>query len=107
MTILVRLGSLAIGCLSLFVGVALLSPRLVPWIAAGVRPIAKWLMLGIGYLVYPTRLGAWLVRRGLFRPGSRSWHGWRSSSQGSCSSLVIGPGFSSRSRTSSGFSARS
>ncbi|HEU5064549.1 MAG TPA: FtsX-like permease family protein [Gaiellaceae bacterium] len=69
MTVLVRLGSLAIGCLLLFVGVALLSPRLVPWIALGVRPIAKWLMLGIGYLVYPTRLGAWIVRRGLFRPG--------------------------------------
>jgi ABC-type antimicrobial peptide transport system permease subunit len=69
MTVLVRLGSLAIGCLLLFVGVALLSPRLVPYIAAGVRPVAKWLMLGIGYLVYPTRLGAWLVRRGLFRPG--------------------------------------
>jgi putative ABC transport system permease protein len=69
MTVIVRLGSLAIGCLLLFVGVALLSPRLVPWIAAGVRPIAKWLMLGIGYLVYPTRLGAWIVRRGLFRPG--------------------------------------
>jgi putative ABC transport system permease protein len=68
MTVLVRLGSLAIGCLLLFVGVALLSPRLVPAIAAGVRPIAKWLMLGIGYLVYPTRLGAWIVRRALFRP---------------------------------------
>jgi putative ABC transport system permease protein len=67
MSILVRLGSLAIGCLSLFVGVALLSPRLVPWIAAGVRPVAKWLMLGVGYLVYPTRLGAWLVRGALFR----------------------------------------
>ena len=68
MTVLVRLGSLAIGCLLLFVGVALISPRLVPWISAGVRPIAKWLMLGIGYLVYPTRLGAWQVRAGLFRP---------------------------------------
>ena len=69
MSILVRLGSLAIGCLALFVGVALLSPRLVPLIAAGVRPVAKWLMLGMGYLVYPTRLGAWIVRRALFRPG--------------------------------------
>ena len=69
MTVLVRLASLAIGCLLLFVGVALLSPRLVPWIAAGVRPVAKWLMLGIGYLVYPTRFGSWIVRRALFRPG--------------------------------------
>ena len=64
-----RLGSLAVGCLALFVGVAMVSPRLVPWLAAIVRPIAKWLMLGVGYLVYPTRLGAWLVRTALFRPG--------------------------------------
>ena len=69
MTVLVRLGSLAVGCLLLFVGVALISPRLVPWISAGVRPIAKWLMLGIGYLVYPTRFGAWLVRAGAFPSG--------------------------------------
>jgi putative ABC transport system permease protein len=67
--VFVRLISLAVGCLLLFVGVAMLSPKLVPWIAAGVRPVAKWLMLGVGYLVYPTRLGAWLVRVALFRPG--------------------------------------
>ena len=70
MTVVVRLGSLAIGCLLLFVGVALISPRLVPWISAGVRPIAKWLMLGIGYLIYPTRLGAWLVRTGAVPAGA-------------------------------------
>ncbi|HMI98302.1 MAG TPA: FtsX-like permease family protein [Gaiellaceae bacterium] len=61
----VRLLSLAVGVLLLFVGVALVSPRLVPKLAAGLRPIAKWLMFGVGVLVYPTRLGAWAVRRGL------------------------------------------
>jgi putative ABC transport system permease protein len=92
MTVLVRLGSLAIGCLLLFVGVALLSPRLVPWIAAGVRPIAKWLMLGIGYLVYPTRFGAWLVRRGLFRPGLSLLRRLGLFFGGLILLLVIGPG---------------
>jgi putative ABC transport system permease protein len=65
----VRLLSLALGCLVLFVGVALLSPRLVPTLSRLVRPIAKWVMLGVSVLVYPTRLGAWLFRRGLFARG--------------------------------------
>jgi putative ABC transport system permease protein len=65
--IFLRLISLAIGCLGLFVGVALMSPRFVPVLARFVRPIAKWAMLGMGLLVYPTRLGVWLVRHGLFR----------------------------------------
>ena len=92
MTILVRLGSLAVGCLMLFVGVALISPKLVPWIAAGVRPIAKWLMLGIGYLVYPTRLGAWLVRAGLFRRGLSFLSRLGTLVGGVLLLLVIGPG---------------
>ena len=92
MSILVRLGSLAIGCLSLFVGVALISPRLVPWIAAGVRPIAKWLMLAVGYLVYPTRFGAWLVRRGLWRPGLSFLSRLALVLAGLVLALVIGPG---------------
>ena len=71
----VRLISLALGCLVLFIGVALLSPRLVPSSHAIVRPIAKWVMLGVELLVYPTRLGAWLFKRGLYTPrhlGARS-----------------------------------
>ena len=44
----------------------MVSPRLVPLLAGGLRPIAKWLMFGVGLLVYPTRFGAWLVRSGLF-----------------------------------------
>ena len=92
MTILVRLGSLAIGCLLLFVGVALISPRLVPWIAAGVRPIAKWIMLGVGYLVYPTRLGTWLMKRGLWRPGLSLLSRLGLVLGGLLLVLVIGPG---------------
>jgi len=70
--IVLRLISLGAGCLALFIGVALMSPRLVPGLARFVRPIAKWVMLGLGALVYPTRLGIWLVRHGLFRPGVRA-----------------------------------
>src|SRR5262245_18030860 len=61
----VRLLSLALGCLVLFIGVALLSPRLVPTLSRIVRPLAEWGMTGVAVLVYPTRLGAWLFRRGL------------------------------------------
>ena len=69
LAVLVRLLSLALGCLVLFIGVALLSPRLVPVLSRLVRPIAKWVMLGVSLLVYPTRLGAWLFRRGLYARG--------------------------------------
>jgi putative ABC transport system permease protein len=67
--IFIRLASLGVGCLLLFIGVALLSPRLVPGLARIVRPIAKWLMFAVGLLVQPIRLGAWLVRGSLYRPG--------------------------------------
>ena len=65
----IRLLSLALGCLVLFIGVALLSPRLVPVLSRFVRPLAKWVMLGVSLLVYPTRLGIWLFRRGLYASG--------------------------------------
>jgi putative ABC transport system permease protein len=65
----VRLLSLALGCLVLFIGVALLSPRLVPTLSRAVRPVAKWVMLGVSLIVYPTRFGAWLFRRGLYARG--------------------------------------
>jgi putative ABC transport system permease protein len=64
---IVRLLSLAVGCLVLFIGVAAVSPRLVPGISRLVRPLAKWVMLGVSALVYPTRLGTWLVRDGILR----------------------------------------
>jgi putative ABC transport system permease protein len=69
LAVAVRLLSLALGCLVLFVGVAMLSPKLVPLLSRFVRPIAKWVMLGVSLIVYPTRLGAWLFRRGLYARG--------------------------------------
>ena len=69
LSVVVRLLSLALGCLILFVGVAMLSPKLVPMLSRVVRPIAKWVMLGVSLVVYPTRLGAWLFRRGLYARG--------------------------------------
>jgi putative ABC transport system permease protein len=72
MSTAVRLLSLAVGCLLLFIGVALVSPRLVPALAGGLRPVAKWVMFVVGLLVYPIRLGTWLVRAALFgrQPGA-------------------------------------
>jgi ABC-type antimicrobial peptide transport system permease subunit len=69
MTVVVRLLSLAVGCLLLFIGVAMVSPRLVPKLAGGLRPVAKWVMFVGSLIVYPIRLGAWLVRAALFREG--------------------------------------
>ena len=69
LAVLVRLLSLALGCLILFVGVAMLSPKLVPLLSRFVRPIAKWVMLGVSLIIYPTRFGAWLFRRGLYARG--------------------------------------
>ena len=69
LAVLVRLLSLAVGCLILFIGVAMLSPKLVPLLSRLVRPIAKWVMLGVSLIIYPTRFGAWLFRRGLYAGG--------------------------------------
>ena len=69
LAVVVRLLSLALGCLILFVGVAMLSPKLVPLLSRFVRPIAKWVMLGVSLIIYPTRFGAWLFRRGLYARG--------------------------------------
>jgi putative ABC transport system permease protein len=75
MSTVVRLLSLAVGCLLLFIGVALVSPRLVPKLAGGLRPVAKWVMFVGALFVYPIRIGTWLVRGALFGrdfgPGQR------------------------------------
>jgi ABC-type antimicrobial peptide transport system permease subunit len=90
--IFLRLVSLAVGCLALFVGVALLSPRFVPVLARAIRPVAKWAMLGVGLLVYPTRYGVWLVRRALFRPGMSALDRVGVFLGGVVLLLLIGPG---------------
>ncbi|HKB20488.1 MAG TPA: FtsX-like permease family protein [Gaiellaceae bacterium] len=92
LTTAVRLISLALGCLVLFIGVALLSPRLVPALSRIVRPIAKWVMLGVSVLVYPTRLGAWLFRRGLYTRGISVPRRIGDLVGGLLMLLVIGPG---------------
>jgi ABC-type antimicrobial peptide transport system permease subunit len=69
MTVAVRLLSLAVGCLLLFIGVAMVSPRLVPKLAGGLRPVAKWVMFVGALFVYPIRVGTWLVRAALFGDG--------------------------------------
>ena len=89
---ILRLLSLGVGCLLLFIGVALVSPKLVPRLARIVRPLAKWVMLAVGALVYPTRLGAWLVRRGLFRLGLTGAQRALSFIGGVVLLLVVGPG---------------
>jgi putative ABC transport system permease protein len=89
---ILRLLSLAVGCLVLFIGVALLSPRLVPGLARLVRPVAKWIMLAVGTLVYPTRLGAWLVREALYRRGLGSGRRVATAAAGIVLLLVVGPG---------------
>ena len=88
----VRLLALALGCLVLFIGVALLSPRLVPTLSRIVRPIAKWVMLGVTLIVYPTRIGAWLFRRGLYARGITVLQRIGALVGGLVMLLVIGPG---------------
>jgi putative ABC transport system permease protein len=88
----VRLLSLALGCLVLFIGVALFSPRLVPTLSRIVRPIAKWVMLGVSLIVYPTRLGAWLFSRGLYARGITVLQRIGTLVGGLLMLLVIGPG---------------
>ena len=90
--IFLRLISLAVGCLALFVGVALVSPRLVPPLARFVRPMAKWAMLGAGVLVFPVRWGVWLTRRALFRPRLRAWERAAAFLGGVVLLFAVGPG---------------
>jgi putative ABC transport system permease protein len=88
----VRLLALGLGCLVLFIGVALLSPRLVPTLSRAVGPLAKWVMLGVSLLVYPTRLGAWLFRRGLYAGGLAASRRIADLVGGLVLLLVVGPG---------------
>ena len=92
LAIAIRLLALALGCLVLFIGVALLSPRLVPTLSRIVRPLAKWVMLLVSLLVYPTRLGAWLFRRGLNARGIPALQRVVALLGGLVMLLVVGPG---------------
>jgi putative ABC transport system permease protein len=60
-----RLIAIAAGVLTLFVGVAMISPKAVPPLASVLSPIAKWLLVLLSVLFYPFSLAAWLVSYGL------------------------------------------
>jgi putative ABC transport system permease protein len=61
---------LGAGVLALFVGVALLSSRLVRPVASGAHPIGKWLVVVLLVVLYPVTLAFWLLRLGLFGRGA-------------------------------------
>jgi putative ABC transport system permease protein len=61
---------LGVGVLALFVGVALLSSRLVRPVASAAHPIGKWLVVVLLVLLYPVTLAFWLLRFGLFEKGA-------------------------------------
>ena len=60
-----RLLAIAAGVLTLFVGVAMISPKAVPPLASVLSPLAKWLMVFLSVVFYPFALAAWLVSYGL------------------------------------------
>jgi putative ABC transport system permease protein len=62
---------LGVGVLALFMGVAMLSSRLVRPLAVGTSPIGEWLTVLVLILLWPLwTLPYWLLRRGAFGPGS-------------------------------------
>ncbi len=65
-----RFALLGVGVLALFVGVAMLSSRLVRPLAVGVSPIGQWLTVVVLILLWPYfTLLYWLLRYGAFGPG--------------------------------------
>ena len=61
---------LGVGVLALFIGVAMLSSRLVRPLAVGVSPIGHWLTVVVMILMWPLwTLPYWLLRHGAFGPG--------------------------------------
>ena len=65
-----RLIAIAVGVLTLFVGVAMISPKAVPPLASVLSPIAKWLMVVLSILIYPFSLAAWFVSYALLARGA-------------------------------------
>jgi ABC-type antimicrobial peptide transport system permease subunit len=65
-----RLLAIAAGVVTLFIGVAMISPKAVPPLASFLSPIAKWLMVLLSVLLYPFSFAAWLVSYGLLARGA-------------------------------------
>jgi putative ABC transport system permease protein len=61
---------LGIGVLALFVGVALLSSRIVRPVAGAAHPIGKWLVVVLLVVLYPFTLAYWLLRYAFFERGA-------------------------------------
>jgi putative ABC transport system permease protein len=62
-----RLLLIGVGVLLLFVGVAMVAPRIVKPVATGVGPIATWTVAALALVFYPVSLIWWGVRTGLGR----------------------------------------
>src|SRR3712207_6836780 len=60
-----RLLSIAFGVLALFIGVALLSPRLVRPLARALAPVSRWVLYALTLAFYPVLYGAWLLSDGV------------------------------------------
>ena len=66
-----RLLSLGVGVLLLFIGVALVSPHVVPAIATVTSPIGRWAAFALTALAWPTwLLPMWLLRKAVWGPGT-------------------------------------
>jgi putative ABC transport system permease protein len=61
---------LGVGVLALFVGVALLSSRIVRPVAGAAHPIGKWLVVVLLVVLYPFTLAYWLLRYAFFERGA-------------------------------------
>ncbi len=60
-----RLIAIAGGVLGLFIGVALLSPKLVRPIASALAPAVRWVLLALTAVFFPVLLAAWLLSTGV------------------------------------------
>jgi putative ABC transport system permease protein len=61
-----RLIAIAVGVLTLFVGVAMISPKAVPFLSRGLAPPARWLLEALAVLFFPILFGMWWYRQGLY-----------------------------------------
>jgi putative ABC transport system permease protein len=62
-----RLVALGVGVLLVFIGVALVAPKIVRPIAAGAAPVATAAVVALSFLFFPVTFVLWLVRRYVFR----------------------------------------
>jgi putative ABC transport system permease protein len=61
-----------VGALAIFVGVALFASRLIRPMASAANPLARWSVVLFTVLIWPLfSLPFWLLRRGMWGPGSR------------------------------------